>query len=159
MKILIVSDTHGFDGNMWKAIHREEPFDMFVHCGDIEHMPTELKEYLDCPVYVVKGNNDYRLRLPEVERFEIAGLRVILTHGHHMNIYRNQDAMFYYGMENGADIVMFGHIHVPLVAVRDKVTIVNPGSISLPRQPGAEPTYIVMTAEEGREPEFTIRYM
>ncbi len=159
MKILIVSDTHGFDGNMWNVIHEEEPVDMFIHCGDIEHMPTELKEYFDCPVYVVRGNNDYNLRLPETERFEIAGHKVILTHGHHFNIYRNQDAMFYYGMDNDADIVMFGHIHVPLVRSDNGVTIVNPGSISLPRQPGGEPTYIVMTVEEGCEPEYEIRYL
>ena len=159
MKILIVSDTHGYDGNMWKAIHREEPVDMFIHCGDIEHSATELKQYFDCPVYVVKGNNDYMLRLPETERIDIAGHSVILTHGHRFNVYRNQDAMFYYGEENQADIVMFGHIHVPVVATNDRVTIVNPGSISLPRQPGSEPTYIVMTAEEGKEPVYEIKYM
>ncbi len=159
MKILIVSDTHGYEGNMWKAIYREEPVDMFIHCGDIEHMPTELKEYFDCPVHVVKGNNDYMLRLPEVDRFEIAGHKVILTHGHHHNIYRNQDAMFYYGEENHADIVMFGHIHVPIVERSGSVTIVNPGSISLPRQADRRPTYIVMTVYEGEEPEYTVKYM
>ncbi len=159
MKILIVSDTHGYEDNMWRVIKREEPVDMFIHCGDIEHMPTELKAYFDCPVYVVKGNNDYMLRLPETERLNIAGYEVILTHGHHHNIYRNQDAMFYYGEENDADIVMFGHIHVPLVAESDGVTIVNPGSLSLPRQPGGRPSYIVMTVEEGGEPEYTIKYI
>lgn len=159
MKILIVSDTHGYDGNMWRAIHKEEPVDMFIHCGDIEHRPDELKDYFDCPVYVVKGNNDYMLRLPEVERFEIEGRRVILTHGHHLNIYRNQDAMFYYGMENQADIVIFGHIHIPVIEEHNGITIINPGSISLPRQPGSEPTYIVMTVDEDGEPEYSIRYM
>ena len=99
------------------------------------------------------------LRLPETERFDIAGRSVILTHGHHFNIYRNQDAMFYYGEENQADIVMFGHIHIPVVATNNRVTIVNPGSLSLPRQPGSEPTYIVMTVEEGREPDYKIKYM
>jgi hypothetical protein len=159
MKILIVSDSHGYDGNMWKAIFREEPVDMFIHCGDIEHMPTEIKEHLNCPVYVVRGNNDFMLRLPDTERFEIAGYRVILTHGHRHNIYRNQDAMFYYGMENQADIVMFGHLHEPIVASAGGVTIVNPGSISIPRQPGGEPTYIVMTVEKGCEPEYVIKKM
>lgn len=159
MKIMIVSDTHGYDGNMWRAIHTEEPVDMFIHCGDIEHSPAELKEYFDCPVYIVRGNNDYNLRLPDVERFDIAGHKAILTHGHRFNIYRNQDAMFYYGMENQADIVIFGHIHAPVIATNNNITILNPGSISLPRQPGAEPTYIIMTVEEGSEPQYVIKYM
>ena len=159
MKVLIVSDTHGYEGNMWQAIRREEPVDMFIHCGDIEHMPTELKQYFDCPVYVVRGNNDFMLRLPEVERFEIAGRRVVLTHGHRHNIYRNQDAMFYYGEENHADIVMFGHLHEPVIASSRGITIVNPGSISLPRQAGGRPSYIVMNAYEGSEPEYVVKYM
>ncbi|MCR5509210.1 MAG: metallophosphoesterase [Lachnospiraceae bacterium] len=159
MKILIVSDTHGYEDNMWKAIYREEPFDMFVHCGDIEHMPAEIKRYLTCPVYVVKGNNDYMLRLPETERFEIGDKRVILTHGHKHNIYRNQDAMFYYGQENNADIVMFGHIHVPVIASVGGITIVNPGSISLPRQRDARPTYIVMTVSDGSDPVYELKYV
>ena len=27
MKILIVSDTHGYENNMWRAIKKEEPID------------------------------------------------------------------------------------------------------------------------------------
>jgi hypothetical protein len=157
MKILIMSDTHGYDGNMWNAIRREEPIDMFVHCGDIEHMPTELKNYLDCPVHIVRGNNDFMLKLPDTDRFRIADYEVLLTHGHRYNIYRNQDAMFYLGKENNADIVMFGHIHSPVIARADGVTIVNPGSISLPRQADGRPTYIIMNAESGREPEYIIK--
>ena len=52
---------------------------------------------------------------------------------------------------------MFGHIHAPIVARADGVTIVNPGSISLPRQSDGRPTYIVMNVEEGREPEYIIK--
>ena len=35
MKVLIVSDTHGRDENLEIAIHREAPFDMLVHGGDV----------------------------------------------------------------------------------------------------------------------------
>ena len=36
MKVLIVSDTHGRDENLEIVINREAPFDMLVHCGDVE---------------------------------------------------------------------------------------------------------------------------
>ena len=36
MKVLIVSDTHGRDENLEIAVNREAPFDMLVHCGDVE---------------------------------------------------------------------------------------------------------------------------
>lgn len=36
MKVLIVSDTHGKEGNLKEAIRREQPIDMLIHCGDVE---------------------------------------------------------------------------------------------------------------------------
>ena len=36
MKVLIVSDTHGRDENLEQVVMNEAPFDMFVHCGDVE---------------------------------------------------------------------------------------------------------------------------
>ena len=33
MKVLIVSDTHGHDENLERAVMMETPFDMLVHCG------------------------------------------------------------------------------------------------------------------------------
>jgi predicted phosphodiesterase len=44
---------------------------------------------------------------------------------------------------------MCGHTHVPLIE-RGEVTIVNPGSISQPRQEGHIPTYLVMNIENGQ---------
>ena len=34
MKILIVSDTHRKDGNLYDVIEKEKPFDMLIHLGD-----------------------------------------------------------------------------------------------------------------------------
>ncbi|MCR4850866.1 MAG: metallophosphoesterase family protein, partial [Lachnospiraceae bacterium] len=57
------------------------------------------------------------------------------------------------------DIVMFGHTHKPLVDLSGPVIAVNPGSLTYPRQNGRRSSYIVMEAEEGRAPEFEIRYL
>ena len=35
MKVLIVSDTHGHDENLERAVMQETPFDMLIHCGDV----------------------------------------------------------------------------------------------------------------------------
>ena len=40
MKVLIVSDTHGRDENLEHVVMNEAPFDMFVHCGDVEGRDT-----------------------------------------------------------------------------------------------------------------------
>ena len=33
MKILVVSDSHGFEGNLRKVIERTSPIDMLIHQG------------------------------------------------------------------------------------------------------------------------------
>ena len=36
MRILIVSDTHRKNENFLKVVEKEAPFDLLIHCGDIE---------------------------------------------------------------------------------------------------------------------------
>ncbi len=49
MKVLIVSDTHGRDENLEIAINREAPFDMLVHCGDVEGREFYIEALAECP--------------------------------------------------------------------------------------------------------------
>lgn len=47
-----------------------------------------------------------------------------------------------HALEYGYDVVMYGHTHVPYIEIGDDVTILNPGSISYPRQAGRKPTFL-----------------
>ena len=72
MKVMIVSDTHGRDENLEIAINREAPFDMLVHCGDVEGREIFIEALVDCPCCIVAGNNDFFSDLPrEEEMMEI----------------------------------------------------------------------------------------
>ena len=159
MRVLIVSDTHGDDSAMWEAIDAEAPIDMLIHCGDIEHEPTELLEELDCPIHVVGGNNDFMLNLPETDTFNIGKYKVLLTHGHHYRIYREQSCLFYLAEDNNADIVMFGHLHEPILQQDGNITILNPGSLTYPRQEGHRPSYIIMEVDENENVSYEVRYL
>lgn len=64
MKILIVSDTHGKEGNLREALKREQPIDMLVHCGDVEGREEKIREMAGCPVHMVAGNNDFSAIFP-----------------------------------------------------------------------------------------------
>ena len=50
MKILIVSDTHRKDGNLYDVIEKEKPFDMLIHLGDAEGSEHVIADWLneDC---------------------------------------------------------------------------------------------------------------
>jgi putative phosphoesterase len=57
----------------------------------------------------------------------------------------------------GADIVLFGHTHIPMIdLVDDRIYAVNPGSIEQPRQSGRLPTFIIMEIDNKGEVHFTL---
>ena len=49
MKVLIVSDTHGKENTLDEVLLRETPFDVLIHCGDVEGQEDYLEAALDCP--------------------------------------------------------------------------------------------------------------
>ena len=79
MKVLIVSDTHGRDENLERAVMMETPFDMLVHCGDVEGREIFIEALVDCPCCIVSGNNDFFSDLPREEEIDIDGNKVELT--------------------------------------------------------------------------------
>ena len=53
---------------------------------------------------------------------------------------------------------MFGHTHVPLIDLSDSIWVINPGSISFPRQRERIPTYIIMDIDRHNKAHFTLNY-
>ena len=82
MKILVVSDTHGHDENLMRALQRELPIDALIHCGDLEGSEEYIPEAVECPCYFVRGNNDFFSDLPKEEEFTLGNYRILVTHGH-----------------------------------------------------------------------------
>ena len=76
--------------------------------------------------------------------FRLHGHRVAMTHGHNQHVERGVDILKYWALQNEADVVLYGHTHVPVVEQSSQMTILNPGSISRPRQSGFECTYAWM---------------
>ena len=161
MKILIVSDTHGYDGNFYKLIKKTGTPDMLIHAGDVSGSEYELKAAVNCPVKMVSGNNDFGTRLRSEEEFEVEGLKFLLVHGHRDGVYYGTDRLLYKAAERGADIVIYGHTHVPLVEYDEELGIwaVNPGSLSLPRQFNHKPSFILLDIDSRGEPHFTVNYL
>ena len=159
MKVLILSDTHGYNETMYEVIDREAPFDMLIHCGDLEGAYDELRTKVNCTLHVVAGNNDYDPDMDRVRVFDIGKYKAVLTHGHRYHLYSDLSPLFYLAVENHADFVFFGHTHVPMIKEEGPVTLINPGSLTYPRQHGRKPSYIVGTIEDGSNPVFEVRYL
>ncbi|MBO7357840.1 MAG: metallophosphoesterase [Lachnospiraceae bacterium] len=161
MRILIVSDTHGFSNNLIKDLkHMGEP-DMLIHAGDSSGEDEYIKNLVHCPVKMVLGNNDYSMKLAYEEEFEVEGYRFLLTHGHRDHVYFGTDRLMYKAIERGVDVVVYGHTHIPSIEYDDNnnVYCVNPGSISFPRQSGRKPSYMLCDIDKDGEIHFSIYYL
>ena len=179
MKILIVSDSHGNNGPLRTAIMRENP-DMLIHLGDSEYRVSEIAKWAGSPktpCVFVKGNCDIYSYDPSIVKpsavFELKGHKIFCAHGHMQRVNYGLLTLSLTAQEQGCDICMFGHTHVPYDSFGDAIStynryyesgfgmsssgprILNPGSISLPRG-GSSRGYMIMDMEDdGR---YDVRY-
>ena len=154
MKVLIVSDTHGMDKNFEKVIMREAPVDVVIHCGDIEGSEDYYEVLCECQTYFVRGNCDLSSPLSSEIVFELCGYRIMVTHGHYYGVSMGLDWLMEDARERKVDIVMYGHTHRPDLQEEDGLIVLNPGSLSLPRQKGRKPTYLIMEINENKKLKF-----
>jgi putative phosphoesterase len=123
-RIGVISDTHG--------LLRPEVIDAFagvdhiIHAGDIggDEIIRALKKL--APVTFVRGNNDDASGY-EIKRVTVGGLRILVTHilprpraaGKTVRAALQRDP---------ADVVVFGHSHLPHDEVIEAVRFFNPAS-------------------------------
>lgn len=159
MRILIVSDTHRRNENFLRVVDKIGPLDLVVHCGDVEGSEYVISEAAGCPVEIVQGNNDFFSDLPKEKEFMIGGYKVWLTHGHHYYISMNNEMIKQEARAREADIIMCGHTHKPVIDREVDLTLINPGSISFPRQENRKPSYILMEIDAKGEAHYTLNYI
>lgn len=159
MKVLVISDSHGNLDNVEKVIKNNERFDMVIHLGDIIGQDDTLKNMCECPIITVKGNCDYYTENKVTEVFELENNKIMATHGHYYSVDWGLDKLYYGAQERHCNIAMYGHTHVPEIFEQGDVTIINPGSISRPRQLNHRPSYIVMDIDESGKASFAINYL
>jgi hypothetical protein len=159
VRILIVSDTHGRNDNYLRVVESIGELDMVIHLGDVEGSEYLIQEAVDCPVEMVAGNNDFFSDLPMEKFIQIDRYRVMITHGHRYYIGMGNEVLKREAIAEGADIVMYGHTHKPVVDISKDIIAINPGSLSYPRQENRKPSYIIMEVDDDGEVEFDIMYI
>lgn len=151
MRVLVVSDTHGRHTNLDRILQEVGRIDMFVHLGDVEDGDVYIDVVVECEKHIIGGNNDYFSALPREEDFYIGTHKVYITHGHQYSVSYETESIKKAGLERGADIVMFGHTHKPFLEIGEDITLLNPGSVSYPRQKGRQPGYMILELDKKGE--------
>ena len=141
MKILAISDTHGELGRVYEVYRDIKDVDMILHMGDHIDDALDLNKRLDIPVIGVKGNCDGALRKEDcTDIVEISAGKIFMTHGHVDGVNYDITNLVYRGMQEDARIILFGHTHVPYLEATDNLLIMNPGSLTRPRD-GSDGSY------------------
>lgn len=151
MKLFFMADIHGSLFYLDKALERfnQENADYLIILGDElyhgarnpltrDYNPREVAARLNShsdKIIAVRGNCDSEvdemvLEFPMMSTYSMllyGGKRIFLTHGH---IYNEQNMP----KLSGGDVFIYGHTHIPKAEKLSGITIINPGSVSLPKE-------------------------
>lgn len=143
MKLLILSDSHGMLQYMCDAVEKVHP-DYVIHLGDHDRDAEELSRfYPQLPVVSVCGNCDRLSDAPATRTAVYMGKHFFICHGHTLGVKSGLLRAVYTAQEAGADVLLYGHTHIPFHDETDGLTVLNPGACGDKNYFG-KPTYGVI---------------
>lgn len=148
MLLAVVGDTHGRIDPVQRALQHKK-LDYLLFTGDFYGDGVQLAGKLEVPFCGVRGNSDLARKGKKEQRVDLEGYRIYLVHGHQYGVKRGLNNLWYRGEEVKADLVLFGHTHVPWCEQIEGRWFFNPGSPTYPR--GQNPgTYGLISLEDGQ---------
>lgn len=152
MKILVVSDSHNNIQNIVKVIKVVglDQIDVLLHCGDLKNDAIRLKNlYPDLNIDYVYGNCDgFSYGSDKQKLISIGGVPIFLTHGDKHNVKSGDyDELLIEAKAYEAEIALCGHTHCAYFRKKEGIILLNPGSISCPRD-SHYPSYGIIDINE-----------
>lgn len=149
MKLIAISDTHLKTGEVPPQLKNIlKDCDLIVHAGDFSTVEAYQAFNASGKLKAVSGNSDtFELRqlLPERLKFEVEGVKIGVVHEGGLSVI-DTTAQGYLAREMGVDVLIFGHLHRPLIEKKD-VILVCPGSPTKPRM--SNPSAVELIIEKG----------
>ncbi|MBQ8892889.1 MAG: metallophosphoesterase [Clostridia bacterium] len=145
LRFLIISDTHGLREPM-RELYDLYPNDGIIHLGDhIDDARWMMQYTAGHPVYQVRGNCDFGAQGPEDQLLELGGVKVLMMHGHRFGVKSGYGGALAEAKRRGADVLLFGHTHIPFLEEREGILMMNPGSLRNPNR-----DYGIIEIENGK---------
>lgn len=148
MLVAVVGDTHGRIDRVQIELHHKK-LDYLLFTGDFYEDGVKLAGNLRVPFAGVRGNSDFARKGKKEQILDLNGYRVYVVHGHQYGVKRSLNNLWYRGEEVKAELVLFGHTHVPCCEQIEGRWFFNPGSPTYPRghNPG---TYGLISLDHGQ---------
>lgn len=149
MKLIVLSDTHLKTGEIPQQLQTLlDECDLIVHAGDFSTVEAYNAFNASGKLKAVFGNDDtseLKKLLPERLKFEVEGVKIGVIHEGGLSV-TDTTAQGYLAKEMEVDILIFGHLHRPLIEKND-VVLVCPGSPTKPRM--SNPSVVELIIEKG----------
>lgn len=149
MKLIAISDTHLKTGEIPPQLQSIlKDCDLIVHAGDFSTLEAYQALNASGKLKAVYGNDDtFELRqlLPERLKFEVEGVKIGVVHEGGLSVM-DTTAQGYLAREMEVDVLIFGHLHRPLIEKKD-IMLVCPGSPTKPRM--SNPSAVELIIEKG----------
>jgi len=158
-KLLVFSDSHGnlraLNAVLNWAKDHIPPNDTILAAAflgdgisDLEYSADESGFYTDWKL--VMGNNDFGIFMPETLTFDFAEHHFFMCHGHRFNLYSGYNFLVNAAKNAGADVVLYGHTHIPYCKIVNGITFINPGSVGRPRSSKIGASFAVIECPENK---------
>lgn len=153
MKILVMSDTHGNIENAKIVLERVMPLGVttVLHCGDyVSDARLLQKFYPQITVYSVYGNCDVGFGGEYSSVVTVEGVSIYMSHGHKYGVkWGDYDEVMIDALAHETRVAVCGHSHEAYLERKQGVLIMNPGSLTLPRD-SKYPSYGILELEQGK---------
>lgn len=107
MKLLVVSDSHGYDKEL-EFVLKNITYDAAIHCGDCHF--DKKSPFLKLFDVIVQGNHDEDF-LPLEMTFKTPLGEIFICHGHTFHVYKGYDELSRYINKKNISICFHGHTH------------------------------------------------
>lgn len=136
--IAVISDTHGRShAALFPTLERYHPA-LILHAGDVGDLGLLVEMEKTSPTVYVRGNIDpsgprwpdsvaLHVRFGKTAQFDLLLLHIGITR---LRLNKNALSLL---RRSPAQIVVFGHSHVPFLGMDKNITLFNPGSAGPPR--------------------------
>lgn len=134
MRIIATSDSHGRKGNLFDIIEKHiDNTDLFINLGDC----NDGRDLEDAQLYFgdklklarVAGNCDWYSEAPDIKIIEAGKKRVMFCHGHKFYVKMGIERLIEEAKLRKADLVIYGHTHIPRCEYIDGIYFFNPGAV------------------------------
>jgi uncharacterized protein len=145
MRVGLISDTHGLvRAGVFECLSGVE---LILHAGDVGAPGILAELETVAPVHAVWGNTDgfdVRAVTRATVDLELAGRRVVVTHGHELGSPTPERLR---AAHPDAHVIVYGHTHRPLVEADAGVLVVNPGAAG-PARFALPPSVAILVLDE-----------